>query len=98
MDLFDKCKNYTLPDELIKKRIYPYFHALQTKQDTEVVMEGTNVIMLGSNNYLGLTSHPDVIEAGKNAILKYGSGCSGSFADSIFPAYRARTASSVRSQ
>ena len=78
MDLFDKCKNYTLPDELIKKGIYPYFHALQTKQDTEVVMEGTNVIMLGSNNYLGLTSHPDVIEAGKNAILKYGSGCSGS--------------------
>ena len=78
MDLFDKCKNFTLADELIEKGIYPYFHALQSKQDTEVIMEGVNEIMLGSNNYLGLTSHPDVIEAGKNAILKYGSGCSGS--------------------
>ena len=78
MDLFNKCKEFTIADELIKKGIYPYFHALETKQDTEVVMEGINQIMLGSNNYLGLTIHPDVIEAGKEAILKFGSGCSGS--------------------
>lgn len=78
MDLFDKCKNYKVVDIAIEKGIYPYFHALETKQDTEVVMEGINQIMLGSNNYLGLTIHPDVIEAGKEAILKYGSGCSGS--------------------
>ena len=78
MDLFDKCKNFTIADELIEKGLYPYFHALETKQDTEVVMEGRNEIMLGSNNYLGLTIHPEVIEAGKNAILNYGSGCSGS--------------------
>ncbi len=78
MDLFDKCKEFTIADELIKRGIYPYFHALETKQDTEVVMEGRNEIMLGSNNYLGLTIHPEVIEAGKEAILKYGSGCSGS--------------------
>lgn len=78
MDLFDKCKDYKLADMLIEKGIYPYFHALETKQDTEVVMEGINEIMLGSNNYLGLTIHPEVIEAGKDAILKYGSGCSGS--------------------
>lgn len=78
MDLFDKCKDYKLADMLIEKGIYPYFHALETKQDTEVVMEGVNEIMLGSNNYLGLTIHPEVIEAGKDAILKYGSGCSGS--------------------
>lgn len=78
MDLFDKCKDYKLADMLIEKGIYPYFHALETKQDTEVVMEGINEIMLGSNNYLGLTIHPEVIEAGKEAILKYGSGCSGS--------------------
>ena len=78
MDLFDKCKNFTIHKTLIEKGIYPYFHALETKQDTEVVMEGINEIMLGSNNYLGLTIHPEVIEAGKDAILKYGSGCSGS--------------------
>ena len=78
MDLFDKCTNFTIADELIEKGLYPYFHALETKQDTEVVMEGRNEIMLGSNNYLGLTIHPEVIEAGKEAILKYGSGCSGS--------------------
>lgn len=78
MDLFDKCKNFTIADELIQKGLYPYFHALETRQDTEVVMEGKNEIMLGSNNYLGLTIHPEVIEAGKNAILNYGSGCSGS--------------------
>ena len=78
MDLFDKCKDFTIADELIKQGIYPYFHALETKQDTEVVMEGIKQIMLGSNNYLGLTIHPEVIEAGKEAILKYGSGCSGS--------------------
>lgn len=78
MDIFDKCKDYKLADMLIEKGIYPYFHALETKQDTEVIMEGINEIMLGSNNYLGLTIHPEVIEAGKDAILKYGSGCSGS--------------------
>lgn len=78
MDIFDKCKNFTIHKTLIEKGIYPYFHALETKQDTEVVMEGINEIMLGSNNYLGLTIHPEVIEAGKDAILKYGSGCSGS--------------------
>ena len=78
MDLFDKCKNFTIADELIKKDLYPYFHALETRQDTEVVMEGKNEIMLGSNNYLGLTIHPEVIEAAKNAVLNFGSGCSGS--------------------
>jgi len=78
MDLFDKCKDFKIADILIEKGIYPYFHALETKQDTEVVMEGINEIMLGSNNYLGLTIHPEVIEAGKDAIINYGSGCSGS--------------------
>ncbi len=78
MDLFDKCANFTTAKVAIEKGIYPYFHALDTRQDTEVVMDGTKVIMLGSNNYLGLTINEEVIEAGKNAILKYGSGCSGS--------------------
>ena len=78
MDLFDKCKDFTIVDELVKQGIYPYFHALETRQDTEVVMEGVNEIMLGSNNYLGLTSNKEVIEAGKKALDEFGSGCSGS--------------------
>lgn len=78
MDLFDKCKEFKIVDQLIEQDIYPYFHALETKQDTEVVMEGLNEIMLGSNNYLGLTCHPEIIEAGKKALDKFGSGCSGS--------------------
>ncbi|MGI6676232.1 MAG: aminotransferase class I/II-fold pyridoxal phosphate-dependent enzyme [Bacilli bacterium] len=58
--------------------MYPYFHALETGQDTEVHMYNRRVIMIGSNNYLGLTSHPEVKEAAIAAIEKYGSGCSGS--------------------
>ena len=61
-----------------EKGIYPYFHELESRQDVEVVMEGKRRIMLGSNNYLGLTVHPRVIEAGVAALREYGSGCSGS--------------------
>jgi 8-amino-7-oxononanoate synthase len=64
--------------EVREKEIYPYFHALETGQDTVVRMNNRETIMIGSNNYLGLTSHPEVIEAGVAAIKKYGSGCSGS--------------------
>jgi 8-amino-7-oxononanoate synthase len=78
MDLFKKCYDFTAVEEAMKEGIYPYFHHLDTKQDTVVVMEGKRMIMIGSNNYLGLTSHPEVIEASKNAILEYGTGCSGS--------------------
>lgn len=78
MDLFKKCsslENLKMAKEL---DIYPYFHQLNSKQGPEVVMEGKDMIMIGSNNYLGLTSHPDVIKAGVEAIEKFGSGCSGS--------------------
>ncbi|MDE7163507.1 MAG: pyridoxal phosphate-dependent aminotransferase family protein [Clostridia bacterium] len=78
MDLFNKCKNQEQIKLLREKNVYPYFHMLTSKQAPEVVMEGKDVIMIGSNNYLGLTSHPEVIEAGVKAIEKYGSGCSGS--------------------
>ena len=78
MDLFKKCRDYTLTRELKASGYYPYFHKLETKQAPEVMMEGKKIIMIGSNNYLGLTSHPEVIEAAKEAVLKYGSGCSGS--------------------
>ena len=60
------------------KGIYPYFHELESKQDIEVMMEGKRRIMLGSNNYLGLTVNQEVIDAGVEAMKKYGTGCSGS--------------------
>ncbi|MGE4485284.1 MAG: aminotransferase class I/II-fold pyridoxal phosphate-dependent enzyme [Oscillospiraceae bacterium] len=78
MDIFEKCFNYTAADDTRKMGIYPYFHALESKQDAEVIMEGKRRIMLGSNNYLGLTTYPEIIEAGIKAFEKYGSGCSGS--------------------
>ncbi|HBR08799.1 MAG TPA: 8-amino-7-oxononanoate synthase [Clostridiales bacterium] len=78
MDLFEKCRNFTAAREYREKGIYPYFHALESRQDVEVVMEGKRRIMLGSNNYLGLTTDPEIIEAGIRAFEQYGSGCSGS--------------------
>jgi 8-amino-7-oxononanoate synthase len=58
--------------------LFPYFRELQSRQDTEVIMEGKRRIMLGSNNYLGLTVNPEIIEAGIQALREYGTGCSGS--------------------
>jgi len=78
MDLFEKCAKYTAADEARAAGIYPYFHALESRQDTEVIMEGKRRIMLGSNNYLGLTTNPEVIAAGMHAYETLGSGCSGS--------------------
>ncbi|MFY9421698.1 MAG: aminotransferase class I/II-fold pyridoxal phosphate-dependent enzyme [Bacilli bacterium] len=79
MDIFKKCSSMMeMLREVREKEIYPYFHALETGQDTVVRMNNRETIMIGSNNYLGLTSHPEVIEAGVAAIKKYGSGCSGS--------------------
>ncbi len=78
MDLFQKCYDYTQVKEVVELGIYPYFHALQSGQDTVVSMEGHRTIMIGSNNYLGLTSDARVKEAAIKAIEKYGSGCSGS--------------------
>ncbi len=78
MDLFKKCQNLPKVEYAKKSGIYPYFHQLNSKQGPEVVMEGKDIIMIGSNNYLGLTSHPEVIEAGVKALEQYGSGCSGS--------------------
>ena len=77
MDLFDKC-NYELLNRTRELDVYPYFHVLQSRQAPVVTMEGKREIMLGSNNYLGLTENNEVIEAGINALYKYGSGCSGS--------------------
>ena len=78
MDIFEKCNQRYIQDEVRDLGIYPYFHALESRQDTEVIMEGKRRIMLGSNNYLGLTTCPEVIEAGVRAYQELGSGCSGS--------------------
>ena len=78
MDLFEKCYAPMVADEYRDKGIYPYFRALETRQGPEVVMEGRRRIMLGSNNYLGLTSCPEVVEAGIKALEEFGTGCSGS--------------------
>lgn len=78
MDLFDKCYNFTRADEVKKMGYYPYFRPLEENEGPVVKIEGRKIIMAGSNNYLGLTTHPKVKEAAINAIKKYGTGCSGS--------------------
>ena len=78
MGIYQKCASFTKVDEVKEKGIYPYFHHLESRQDVEVIMEVKRRIMLGSNNYLGLTTHPEVMKAAIKAIEKYGTGCSGS--------------------
>ncbi|MDR0840735.1 MAG: pyridoxal phosphate-dependent aminotransferase family protein [Christensenellaceae bacterium] len=78
MDIFEKVTRPSFAREAQAKGINPYFHALESRQDAEVTMEGKRRIMLGSNNYLGLTVNPEVMEAGVKAVERYGSGCSGS--------------------
>ena len=78
MDIFEKCYKYTAVKEVKEAGVYPYFHSLQSRQDVEVIMEGKRRIMLGSNNYLGLTTNPEVMEAAVKAVEKFGTGCSGS--------------------
>ena len=77
MDLFDNAKNYTEPQQIMEAGLYPYFHALESAQDTEVIMDGRRTIMLGSNNYMGMTNDPRTIAAAHAALDKYGTGCSG---------------------
>ena len=78
MDIFKKCERISYIKEYQEQGLYPYFHALQSRQDVEVTMEGKRRIMLGSNNYLGLTTVPEVVEAARQALDRYGTGCSGS--------------------
>ena len=78
MKIFEKCERLKNVQQAKEWGLYPYFHVLNTRQDTQVKMEGKDMLMLGGNNYLGLTSDERVIAAGVQALEKYGSGCSGS--------------------
>jgi 8-amino-7-oxononanoate synthase len=77
-DLFDKVRSYTIAKEAMSRGIYPYFQPLQNSEGVTATFEGREVIMLGSNNYLGLTTHPRVRQAAMEAIAKYGTSCTGS--------------------
>lgn len=77
-DIFNKAYEFTKAEEVRASGLYPYFKPLTATDGTVVKIEGREVIMAGSNNYLGLTNDSRVLEAARAAILKYGSGCTGS--------------------
>jgi 8-amino-7-oxononanoate synthase len=78
MDIFEKCYKYEDAKTAIKQGYYPYFIPFEASEGTEVIYKGRHIIMCGSNNYLGLTTHPKVKEAALDAIRKYGTSCTGS--------------------
>jgi len=78
MDIFDKCRSFTRAKDAQAQGLYPYFIPLTDSEGTEVVIQGHRLIMIGSNNYLGLTTHPKVRQAAIEAIERYGTSCTGS--------------------
>jgi 8-amino-7-oxononanoate synthase len=78
MDLFKKCSGYTVAKKAMAIGMYPYFIAMSENEGTEAVFKGKRLIMCGSNNYLGLTTHPKVRQAAKDAIDRFGTSCTGS--------------------
>jgi 8-amino-7-oxononanoate synthase len=78
MQVFAKAEAFTLPSDLRAAGLYPYFQRIEESRDTEVVINGERKVMIGSNNYMGLTHDPRIIEAAKKALDKYGSGNTGS--------------------
>jgi len=76
--ILEKCSAFTLPDTLKAGGNYPYHRVIETGQGTEVTVGGRRMLMLGSNSYLELTSHPRVKERAREAIRRYGTGCAGS--------------------
>ena len=76
--LKERMKAYDVPQRIQEVGLYPYFRTIESEQDTVVKINGKDVLMFGSNSYLGLTIHPKLKEASKKAIDKYGSGCAGS--------------------
>lgn len=77
-DLFEKAENFTRHKQVKALGLYPYFRALTDSEGSRVVIEGKPRIMLGSNNYLGLTHHPEVVAAARDALERFGTGCTGS--------------------
>lgn len=78
MDIFEKCFNFTQAREAMEGGFYPYFIPLDENEGTEVEFEGNRLIMCGSNNYLGLTTHPKVKQAAVEAVQRFGTSCTGS--------------------
>lgn len=78
MDVFDKCYRFEDYRRSVDSGLYPYFRAIHDSDATEVTIQGKKLVMVGSNNYLGLTHHPNVVEAAVKAAKRYGSGCTGS--------------------
>ncbi len=78
MDVFDKCREDERPALARRLGIYAYFRTISSAQEPVVTHEGRELVMLGSNNYLGLTNHPEVKEAAAMALAIYGTGCAGS--------------------
>jgi 8-amino-7-oxononanoate synthase len=78
MDLFEKCRSFQDAKQLIDSGLYPFFKAIQSSSGSQVVTHGSKRVMIGSNNYLGLTHHPKVMAAAKRAIDEFGTGCTGS--------------------
>jgi 8-amino-7-oxononanoate synthase len=76
--LQERLSKYDAPQKAMQAGIYPYFRVIESDQDTVVKMNGKDVLMFGSNSYLGLTNHPKIKEAAKRAVDKYGTGCAGS--------------------
>lgn len=76
--LFNKVRTYHSAAEVRALGLYPYFRTISSAQDSEVILDGRKVLMLGSNSYLGLTNHPKIKEAAKAAVERYGTGCAGS--------------------
>jgi len=78
VDIFEKCHKFRDADVVKEAGLYLYFRTISSAQDPVVTIDGKPVVMLGSNNYLGLTNHPEVKRAAQDAIAKYGTGCAGS--------------------
>ncbi len=79
VDVFSKCSDSARRSEPVRAAgLYPYYRVISSAQDPVVVREGRELVMLGSNNYLGLTNHPEVKEAAAVALAIYGTGCAGS--------------------
>jgi len=78
MDMLERARKFDVAKKVMAADVYNYFRVIESAQTNTVLYQGKEIIMLGSNNYLGLTNHPKVKEAAQKAIAKYGTGCAGS--------------------